>query len=67
MPVWTLRKPGLLQLRNLTVSLDAPKYDDDDDQSMVDTLVGETFGEASDDAEQESLGKFLGRDIAPRS
>ena len=54
----------LLQLRNLTVSLDAPKYDDDDDQSMVDTLVGETFGEASDDAEQESLGKFLGHAIS---
>ena len=54
----------LLQLRNLTVSLDAPKYDDDDDQSMVDTLVGETYGEASDDAEQESLGKFLGHAIS---
>ena len=54
----------LLQLRNLTVSLDAPKYDDEDDQSMVDTLVGETFGEASDDAEQESLGKFLGHAIS---
>lgn len=53
----------LLQLRNLTVSLDAPKYDDDD-QTMVDTLVGETFGEASDNAEQESLGKFLGHAIS---
>ena len=48
----------LLQLRNLTVSLDAPKYDEDD-QTLVDGLVGETFGEASDSAEQASLGNFL--------
>ena len=48
----------LLQLRNLTVSLDAPKFDDDN-ETMGDGIVGETFGEASDDAEQASLGKFL--------
>ena len=49
----------LLQLRNLTVSLDAPKFDEDD-ETLVDGLVGETFGEAGDDAEQASLGNFLG-------
>ena len=48
----------LLQLRNLTVSLDAPKYDEDD-ETLVDGLVGEAFGEASDSAEQASLGNFL--------
>ena len=48
----------LLQLCNLTVSLDAPKYDEDD-ETLVDGLVGETFGEASDSAEQASLGNFL--------
>jgi RNA polymerase sigma factor (sigma-70 family) len=48
----------LLQLRNLTVSLDAPKYDEDD-ETLVDGLVGEIFGEASDRAEQASLGNFL--------
>tara|TARA_Y200000002_G_scaffold254077_1_gene210614 strand:+ start:153 stop:1439 length:1287 start_codon:yes stop_codon:yes gene_type:complete len=48
----------LLQLRNLTVSLDAPKYDEDD-ETLVDGLVGEIFGEASDSAEQASLGNFL--------
>jgi RNA polymerase sigma factor (sigma-70 family) len=48
----------LMQLRNLTVSLDAPKYDEDD-ETLVDGLVGETFGEASDSAEQASLGNFL--------
>jgi len=48
----------LLQLRNLTVSLDAPKYDEED-ETLVDGLVGETFGEASDSAEQASLGNFL--------
>ena len=48
----------LRQLRNLTVSLDAPKYDEDD-ETLADGLVGETFGEASDSAEQASLGNFL--------
>ncbi len=48
----------LLQLRNLTVSLDAPKYDDDE-ESMMDSLVGDTFGGAADGAEQRSLGNFL--------
>ena len=52
----------LLQLRNLTVSLDAPKFDEDD-ETLVDGLVGETFGEAGDDAEQASLGSFLGNAI----
>jgi RNA polymerase sigma factor (sigma-70 family) len=52
----------LLQLRNLTVSLDAPKFDEDD-ETLVDGLVGETFGEAGDDAEQASLGTFLGNAI----
>ena len=52
----------LLQLRNLTVSLDAPKFDEDD-ETLVDGLVGETFGEAGDDAEQASLGNFLGNAI----
>ena len=52
----------LLQLRNLTVSLDAPKFDEDD-ETLVDSLVGETFGEAGDDAEQASLGNFLGNAI----
>ena len=52
----------LLQLRNLTVSLDAPKFDEDD-ETLVDGLVGETFGEAADNAEQASLGNFLGNAI----
>ena len=52
----------LLQLRNLTVSLDAPKYDEED-ETLVDGLVGETFGEAGDDAEQVSLGNFLGNAV----
>ena len=43
------------------MSLDAPKYDDDDDESMVDGMTGELFGEASDKAEQASLGKFHAR------
>jgi RNA polymerase sigma factor (sigma-70 family) len=48
----------LLQLRNLAVSLDAPKYDDDE-ESMMDSLIGDTFGGAADGAEQRSLGNFL--------
>ena len=40
------------------MSLDAPKYDDDE-ESMMDSLIGDTFGGAADGAEQRSLGNFL--------
>ncbi len=49
----------LLQLSNLAVSLDAPRYTGDDSVALVDTLpdpgTGQTFGEA----ENMSLRRFL--------
>lgn len=48
----------LLQLRNLGVSLDAPRFDDDEG-SMIDTIAGDPFGTTEGQAEQASLHKFL--------
>ncbi|EED35132.1 RNA polymerase principal sigma factor SigA [Luminiphilus syltensis NOR5-1B] len=48
----------LLQLRNLGVSLDAPRFDDDEG-TMVDSMTGDTFGDTEDTAEQDSLNRFL--------
>jgi RNA polymerase sigma factor (sigma-70 family) len=49
----------LLQMRNLGVSLDAPRFDDDEG-TLLDTLSGEPYGGTEDSAEQASLHKFLG-------
>jgi len=48
----------LLQLRNLGVSLDAPRFDDDEG-TLLDTLSTEEFGDTEDTAEQASLHRFL--------
>ncbi len=48
----------LLQLRNLGVSLDAPRFDDDE-TSLVETLASEAFGDTEESAEQASLHRFL--------
>ena len=48
----------LLQLRNLGVSLDAPRFDDDEG-TLLDTLSAEEFGDTEDSAEQASLHRFL--------
>ncbi len=48
----------LLQLRNLGVSLDAPRFDDDE-TSLVETLAGDAFGDTEESAEQASLHRFL--------
>ena len=48
----------LLQLRNLGVSLDAPRFDDDE-TSLVETLPSEAFGDTEESAEQASLHRFL--------
>lgn len=52
------RTRELMQLRNLGVSLDAPRFDDDEGP-LVDTMVSETFGDTEDEAEQASLHRFL--------
>jgi len=49
----------LLQMRNLGISLDAPRFDDDEG-TLLDTLSGEPYGGTEDSAEQASLHKFLG-------
>ncbi len=48
----------LLQLRNIGVSIDAPRFDDDE-SSLVDTLSDEDAGTTADTAEQASLHRFL--------
>ena len=48
----------LLQLRNLGVSLDAPRFDDDEG-TLLDTLSTEEFGDTEDTAEKASLHRFL--------
>lgn len=48
----------LLQLRNLGVSLDAPRFDDDEG-SLMDTIAGDPYGGTEDTAEQASLHRFL--------
>jgi RNA polymerase sigma factor (sigma-70 family) len=53
----------LLQLRNRASSLDAPRFDDDEGSSLVDTIEGDSFPPASRDAEQSSLQRFLRREI----
>jgi len=48
----------LLQLRNLGVSLDAPRFEDDEG-AMIDTIAGEPYGTTEGHAEQASLHRFL--------
>jgi len=49
---------GLMQLRNLGISLDAPQYDDDDG-SLLDALPGGPFQHTTQAAEAESLQRCL--------
>ena len=53
------RTRELLQLRNMGVSLDAPRFDDGEG-TIVDNIIGDTYGGTEDSAEQISLNKFLG-------
>ena len=52
----------ILEVRNLAVSLDAPRYDDDDG-ALVDTLTTDQYGETTGNAEQDSLHRFLGEAV----
>jgi len=52
----------ILEVRNLAISLDAPRYDDDDG-SLVDTLTSEQFGDTTSNAELDSLNRFLGEAV----
>ena len=53
----------LLQMRNLGVSLDAPRFDDDEG-TLLDTLSGDPYGGTEDSADQASLHRFLGDAVA---
>ena len=53
----------LLQLRNLAVSLDAPRFDDDEGGSMLDAMPGGPFEQTENDANNASLNRFLGSAI----
>ena len=52
----------ILEVRNLAISLDAPRYDDDDG-TLVDTLTTEQYGDTTGNAEQDSLHRFLGEAV----
>lgn len=52
----------ILEVRNLAVSLDAPRYDDDEG-SMVDTLTTDQYGDTTGNAERDSLHRFLGEAV----
>jgi RNA polymerase sigma factor (sigma-70 family) len=49
----------LMQLRNLAVSLDAPRYDEEDSVALVDTLPDPTTRPTFGEAENTSLRHFL--------
>ncbi len=52
----------ILEVRNLAISLDAPRYDDDDG-ALVDTLTTDQYGDTTGNAEQDSLHRFLGEAV----
>jgi RNA polymerase sigma factor (sigma-70 family) len=54
----------LLQLRNRATSLDAPRYDEEDATSLIETIEGDTFQPTARAAEQTSLQRFLRQEIS---
>lgn len=52
----------ILEVRNLAISLDAPRYDDDDG-ALVDTLTTDTYGDTTSNAVSDSLHRFLGEAV----
>ena len=49
----------ILEVRNLAISLDAPRFEDEDG-ALVDTLTSDTFGDTTSNTELDSLKRFLG-------
>lgn len=54
----------LLQLRNIAVSLDAPRFDDEDGGTILDAMPGGPFDDTASTADRDSLGKFLQQAIS---
>ena len=53
----------LLQLRNRAASLDAPRFDEDEGSTLVDTIESDSFLPTAREAEQTSLKRFLAREL----
>ena len=53
----------LLQLRNRAASLDAPRFEDDEGSTLVDSIESDSFQATTDEAEQASLKRFLAREL----
>lgn len=49
----------ILEVRNLAISLDAPRFEDEDG-ALVDTLTSDHFGDTTSNTELDSLKRFLG-------
>lgn len=49
----------LLQLRNRAISLDTPRFDDEEGSTLLDTTPGGPFAAPENQAQQESLRHFL--------
>ena len=56
------RAKEILEVRNLAISLDAPRYDDDEG-ALVDTLTTDQYGDTASNAELDSLHRFLGEAV----
>ncbi len=56
------RTKEILEVRNLAISLDAPRFDDDEG-ALVDTLTTDQFGDTTSNAELDSLHRFLGEAV----
>ena len=56
------RAKEILEVRNLAISLDAPRFDDDEG-ALVDTLTTDQFGDTTSNAELDSLHRFLGEAV----
>jgi RNA polymerase sigma factor (sigma-70 family) len=53
----------LLQLRNRAASLDAPRFDEDEGSTLIDTIESDSFLPTAGEAEQTSLKRFLAREL----
>jgi len=55
---------SLLQLRNLGVSLDKPRFEGDEGDTLLESIAGDTFSQPLAEAEGSSLQRCLRKEIA---
>jgi len=53
----------LLQLRNFGISLDAPRFEEDQGDTLLDSIAGGPFANPGDESEQASLHNRLLREL----